>query len=79
MDEEYDNWPEDKAPMTEAIEAYEKLQADNDAIRLAANSLLGLIDCLGGGRDLDDAGPDRKQLAELVNYPQALAALQGGE
>lgn len=52
----------------------EQLEIDNAALRLAANSLLGLIDCLGGGRDLDDAGPDRKQLAELVNYPQALEA-----
>ncbi|KKL81758.1 hypothetical protein LCGC14_1991520 [marine sediment metagenome] len=56
-----------------------ELEADNAAlqrqvekVRLAANSLLGLIDCLGGGRDLDDAGPDRKQLAELVDYPKGL-------
>ena len=42
----------------------------------AAISLLGLIDCLGGRYSLDDAGPDRKNLAELVNYPDVLGGKQ---
>ncbi|MCK5548585.1 MAG: hypothetical protein KAI64_06195 [Thermoplasmata archaeon] len=45
------------------------LRAENEAVMMAANSLLGLIDCLGGRMSLDDAGPDRKSLAELVDYP----------
>lgn len=51
------------------------LEAENERLRKAANSLLGMIDCLGGRWSLDNAGPDRKNLAELVNYPDAL----GGE
>ena len=47
-----------------------KLSAELDEVKLAANSLLGLIDCLGGRMSLDDAGSDRKSLAELVDYPE---------
>lgn len=50
-------------------EMRKQLDTEVKQLQEAANSLLGLIDCLGGRRSLDDAGPDRKNLAELVNYP----------
>lgn len=57
------------------------LKEKNEALKMAANSLLGLIDCLGGRMSLDDAGSDRKNLAELVDYPdymnKKLALLTG--
>lgn len=41
-------------------------------LKIAVASLLGLIDALGGAGSLDDAGPDRKKLAELIDYPAIL-------
>lgn len=41
-------------------------------LKIAVASLLGLIDALGGAGSLDDAGPDRKNLAELIDYPAIL-------
>ena len=46
-----------------------QLEEKNEALMMAANSFLGLIDCLGGRGSLDDAGPDGKNLAELCDYP----------
>lgn len=54
------------------LDPSKQLEAELEELKLAANSLLGLIDCLGGRWSLDDAGPDRKQLAELVDYPKFL-------
>lgn len=51
------------------IAEYKALYDDYEELLMSANSLLGLIDCLGGRWSLDDAGPDRKNLAELVDYP----------
>ena len=45
------------------------LEAENEQLKDSANSLLGLIDCLGGRSSLDDAGPDRKNLSDLADYP----------
>lgn len=55
--------------VADRLNKYETLTAEDDALLDAANSLLGLIDCLGGGFSLDDAGPDRKTLAKLADYP----------
>ena len=49
---------------------------ENARLIRASNSLLGLIDCLGGAWSLDDAGPDRKHPAELVNYPEYFDTLK---
>lgn len=48
-------------------EENETLKRENKGLMMAANSFLGLIDCLGGRGSLDDAGPDGKNLAELVD------------
>jgi len=50
----------------------EKERERTGELKIAAASLLGLIDALGGAGSLDDAGPDRKQLAELIDYPAIL-------
>ena len=54
---------------TWALEYIAQLEAETEALMMAANSFLGLIDCLGGRGSLDDAGPDGKNLAELCDYP----------
>lgn len=63
----YKNMP--SAEVAKRLNEYETLKTENEAVLDAANSLLGLIDCLGGGFSIDDAGPDRKTLAKLVDYP----------
>ncbi len=55
-------------------------EEERDALVRASLSLLMLIGALGGEWTLDNAGPDRKQLAELVNYPEATRKeIEGGE
>ena len=54
---------------------YETAQALYDALialKDHARSLLLLIDALGGRGGLDDAGPDRKLLAEVIGYEEEL-------